>query len=399
MISEGMRFSCNGQPRRLMQACASVFSFVLTVFAALLLCSPAAAAQEGRHESYRLLTRDEGLDIVDAIPDHHRSLRGKHIKPDCSHLVNDIYDLAGFPYPYAKSADLYRGQASFVRVVSPQPGDLIVWRGHVGLVLDPRQHFFYSSLRSGLETEDYTSAYWRQRGTPRFYRYRAANDPTILTARQVTPLNDLESNFRTQLVSQSIADEPRTNVTSRGSLDPHPAGDDDSPDSHLPNTDEIAHSASSKAVINIGNKKPTTEQVQEAIFKTYQSVSQDLNADSLLHSKSPVAIFTQLRVERLGFKGKRGWADVSIDTEALLTSGRLDKLARHHEQRWEIQHAKSGWTITAPTQNIYVPRAFAVRIFAQQLAQLTDQSASGTDASSDSQEGHLAFLLNSLLNK
>jgi hypothetical protein len=398
MISERMRFSCNGQPRRLTQAWASAFSLVLTVFAALLLCPPpAAASQEGRREAYRLISRDEGLAIVAAISDHHHSLRGKRAKPDCSHLVNDIYDLAGFPYPYAKSADLYRGQASFVRVSSPQPGDLIVWRGHVGVVLDPRQHLFYSSLRSGLDTEDYTSAYWRRRGTPRFYRYRADNDPTILTARQATPRNDQESNFRTQLVSQSIADAPRTNVTSRDSLDPVPASDDDSPNSHV--SDEIAHTAPSKTVINIGNRKPTPEQVQEAISKMYQSVSQGLNADSLLHSKSPVAIFTQLRVERLEFKGKRGWADVSIDTEALLTSGKLDKLARHDEQHWEMQHAKSGWTITAPTQNIYMPRAFAVRIFAQQLAQLTEQSASGITTSSDSQEGRLASLLNTLLNK
>src|ERR1700722_3079631 len=398
MTSQCSRLSCNG-PAKLRHRLA-LFSFVLTVFAALLLCPPpAAASQEGRREAYRLLTRDEGMAIVDAISEHHRALHGKRAKPDCSHLVNDIYDLAGFPFPYAKSADLYRGHASFVRVSAPQPGDLIVWRGHVGLVLDPRQHFCYSSLRSGLDTEDYTSAYWRRRGTPRFYRYRAASDPTILTARQVTPRNNLESNFRTQLVSQSIAGEPRTNVTSQDSLDPLPASDDDSPNSHVSDTDEIAHTVASKTVINIGNKKPTTEQVKEAIFETYQSVSQDLNADSLLHSKSPVAIFTQLRVERLEFKGKHGWADVSIDTEALLTSGKLDKLARHDEQRWEMHHAKSGWTITAPTQNIYVPRAFAVRIFAQQLAQLTDQSITDVTVSAASEESQLASLLNTLLNK
>jgi hypothetical protein len=373
---------------------------VLTVAGALSLCPlRAAASQETHREAYRLLTRDEGLAIVDAISDHHRSLRAKRAKPDCSHLVNDIYDLAGFPFPYAKSADLYRGHASFVRVSAPQPGDLIVWRGHVGVVLDPRQHFFYSSLRSGLDTEDYTSAYWRRRGTPRFYRYRAASDQTILTARRIAPRSDLESNFRTQLVSESTSNEPRTNVTSRDSLEPLSSRDDDSPIQHVSNSEEIDRTAPSKVLINIGNKKPTIEQLNEAISKTYQSVSQGLNADSLLHSKSAVVIFTQLRVERLEFKGKHGWADVSIDTEATLTSGALDKAAHHDEQRWELQRAKSGWTITAPTQNIYVPRAFAVRIFAQQLAQLTDQTSASMTTTSDSQEGRLASLLNTLLNK
>ena len=381
-------------------ALALAFSYVLTAFAALSLCPlRAAASQEDHHETYRLLTRDEGLAIINSISDHHRSLRGKRAKPDCSHLVNDVYDVAGFPYPYAKSADLYRGHTSFIRVSAPQPGDLIVWRGHVGLVLDPRQHLFYSSLHSGPETENYTSAYWRRRGTPRFYRYRATANDSILTARRIAPRNDPDGNFRTRLVSQSTADEPRTNVTSRDSLESLPGSDDDSPTQKVSNAEEIDHAAPSKVLINIGSKKPTTEQVKEGISKAYQSVSQGLNAGSLLNSKSTVVIFTQLRVERLEFKGKHGWADVDIDTEATLTSGALDKAAHHDEQRWDMQRVKSGWAIVAPTQNIYVPRAFAVRIFAQQLAQLTDQSSSDVVVSSASEEGHLASLLNTLLNK
>src|ERR1700693_1144550 len=345
MTSETIRFSRNRRPRPSWHGLAVVFSCVLAVFAALSLCPlRAASSQEDHRETYRLVTRDEGLAIVDAISNHHQSPRGKRAKPDCSHLVNDIYDLTGFPYPYAKSADLYRGQASFVRVSVPQPGDLIVWRGHVGLVLDPRQHLFYSSLRSGLGTEDYTSAYWRRRGTPRFYRYRAVGDLIILTARRTSPRNDLQASFRTQLVSQSVTDEARTNITLRDSLEPPPTNDDDSPVQQAPHAEETNHKFSSNVLINIGSKKPTAEEVKEAISKTYQSVSQGLNADSLLHSKSPVVVFTQMRVERLEFKGKHAWASVSIDTEATLTSGVLDKAAHHDEQRWDMQRAKSGWT-------------------------------------------------------
>jgi hypothetical protein len=112
-----------------------------------------------------------------------------------------------------------------------------------------------------------------------------------------------------------------------------------------------------------------------------------------------VVIFTRLRVEHLEFKGKHGSADVGIDTEATLRSGTLEKAAHHDEQRWELQHAKSGWTVIVPTQNMYVPRALAVRMFAQQLAQLTDLSNSEVAVSSASEESHLASLLNALLNK
>jgi len=400
MTSECISTSPNNGPKPSTRRLAFLFCYVLLVFAAPSLCPlQAATSQEAYRETDYLLTRSEGLAIVDAISDHHQSLRSKRGKPDCSHLVNDIYDLAGFPYPYAKSADLYRGEANFVRVSAPQPGDLIAWRGHVGLVLDARQHRFYSSLRSGLQTEDYTSAYWRRRGSPRFYRYRASSNPTILTARHTSPQIDTQGGFRTQLVSQSVTDDSRTNVISRDSLEPVSSSDDAPPIHQVSEVEETNQAASSKVFINIGNKKPTPEQVKEAISKTYQSVSQGLNADSLLHCKSAVVIFTQLRVEQLGFKGKHGWANVSIDTEATLTSGILDKATHRDEQRWEMQRAKSGWTILAPTQNIYVPRASAVRIFAQRLAQLTDQSASGTAVSSDPEEGRLASLLNTLLNK
>ena len=90
---------------------------------------------------------------------------------DCSHLVHDLYEQLGFAYPYASSLDLYNGSEGFVRMRAPQPGDLIVWRGHVGIVVDPKKHSFFSSTSSGVRAADYDSDYWRARGRPRFYRY------------------------------------------------------------------------------------------------------------------------------------------------------------------------------------------------------------------------------------
>jgi hypothetical protein len=81
-------------------------------------------------------------------------------KRDCSHLVHAIYTRAGFPYRYARSSDLYVGTAEFRRVTRPQPGDLVVWRGHVGIVVNPAQHVFYSAMRSGPATDTYDAPYW-----------------------------------------------------------------------------------------------------------------------------------------------------------------------------------------------------------------------------------------------
>src|SRR5512140_2410138 len=93
-------------------------------------------------------------------------------KPDCSHLVHLLYARAGLIYPYEDSRVLYRGVDDFERVKRPQPGDLVVWLGHVGIVLSPEDKTFLSSVRSGIITESWDAPHWARRGHPHFFRYR-----------------------------------------------------------------------------------------------------------------------------------------------------------------------------------------------------------------------------------
>jgi len=116
----------------------------------------------------RLLSLKEGRAIAQRIAWGNDE---EGLAPDCSHLVHDLYEQAGYPYSYASSMALYRGTRHFLRVRFPHPGDLIVWRGHVGIVIDPREHTFFSSVSTGAQVQDYTSAYWRARGHARFFRY------------------------------------------------------------------------------------------------------------------------------------------------------------------------------------------------------------------------------------
>lgn len=118
--------------------------------------------------SHRLTKNDRKSLVAIALSDH---VQQEENESDCSHLVHTIYETAGFPYEYAPSDDLYVGVRSFERVKAPLPGDLIVWRGHVGMVIKPSKHTFFSSLRAGPGTDDYKSPYWKRRGVPRFYRY------------------------------------------------------------------------------------------------------------------------------------------------------------------------------------------------------------------------------------
>jgi len=97
---------------------------------------------------------------------------------DCSHFVQWLFERAGLYYGYAPSRILYAGMPGFKRVYHPQPGDLIVWPGHVGVVVDPDQETFVSALRSGVKTASYTSRYWKRRGHPRFFRYLGSPWPS-----------------------------------------------------------------------------------------------------------------------------------------------------------------------------------------------------------------------------
>ena len=126
-----------------------------------------ASGNHARHPN-RTLTADDGLAVISAALDP--KVR-RHAGHDCSHLVHAIYERAGFPYAYASSDDLYDGVERFQRIAHPRPGDLIVWRGHAGIVVRPSRHVFFSFMSAGPGIDNYETPYWISRGEPRFYRY------------------------------------------------------------------------------------------------------------------------------------------------------------------------------------------------------------------------------------
>ncbi len=128
----------------------------------------ALQAQDGARAKPRTLSADDRLAVIASALDARTP---RYAESDCSHLVHAIYERAGFPYTYASSDDLYVGVGGFQRVAQPQTGDLVVWRGHAGIVIRPSRHVFFSFLHAGPGTDDYRNSYWSTRGQPRFYRY------------------------------------------------------------------------------------------------------------------------------------------------------------------------------------------------------------------------------------
>src|SRR5713226_2206105 len=133
------------------------------------------------------LSPDDGLSVIAAALDARVQATRQR---DCSHLVHAIYLRAGFPYPYASSSDLYAGADDFQRVTHPQPGDMVVWPGHVGIVVNPAQGVFFSRLGRGPGVDAYGAQYWKERGPVRFYRYiksasaHVALTPAVLSQRR-----------------------------------------------------------------------------------------------------------------------------------------------------------------------------------------------------------------------
>jgi hypothetical protein len=124
--------------------------------------------RDSRPPAPQPLTSDDRLAILGTALDFRHRTRAAF---DCSHFIHALYQRAGFPYEYASSHDLYSGVDEFQRVPYPQPGDLIVWRGHAGIVTSATQHTFFSLLSTGPAVNHYDSRYWKRRGPSRFYRY------------------------------------------------------------------------------------------------------------------------------------------------------------------------------------------------------------------------------------
>jgi len=364
--------------------------------AGLLAKAQATAASQGSKS--RLLSAKEGRAIVDAARDQDQPTRGAQ---DCSHLVHETSLSAGFEYAYASSFELYDGNENFQRVRNPQPGDLVAWPGHVGIILNPREHSFYSLVSTGLEAQNYEGTYWRSRGRPRFYRYKVEK-AEILTAVKA-PAPSGVSNAAEQHDAAPALEE-RSPVAASASNRPPKAASErtrvvNGPPVLLapavaPTTFEVPQSI----IIATGNKLPTSSQVAEGISELSNASGNILRADDPSKLALPVVIFERLDVERLEIKRDHGWAHLQIDSRATIAGGETDYKRRREKVRWELRRTKSGWEAITPEDRAYVPNDVAVRNLAVQLARLTERDSAETDQETvRRQESQLANLLSALL--
>ncbi len=374
------------------------------------LCSIAAAPVVAQvavpvHEadsSPRLLTVEQGRSILDvawqqdAPEDRMR---------DCSHAVHLIYAAAGYDYPYASSFEIYAGNENFERVKNPHAGDLIAWPGHLGIVVDPLQHSFYSLVRTGLESQDYESAYWRSRGRPRFYRYKLESRGEVTTANTAGASKD--SNGHTRRIAGASVEERAAGENASSNRPPTEASEKraaiygpPAPRVSPASKDiEAAFEIPASVIIATGNKPPTREEVALGISELSDALGIQLKTDDPLKNQRPVVIVEQFSVERVDVKHDHGWVRLAVDSKVLISGGATQVRRRHEKVRWELRRTESGWEAVTPTDRTYVPHDVAVKNLAANLARLTESDGAAEHQQAVlRQESQLASLLNALLD-
>ena len=299
-------------------------------------------------------------------------------RSDCSHLVHAIYEKAGFSYKYQSSSDLYAGNEDFQRVWQPQPGDVIVWPGHAGIVVNPAQHTFYSALRSGFGVQPYDSVYWKGRGKPHFLRYIKARPFPVLAARRVTALQPAGLSSREV---EPIDDSPVAENVSESSV-PVPSN------AALP---------SSPAVVAVKSARPKARQIEAALSDHFQATDGAV-AQSPMNAQRPIIAFDRFEVQKVKAKGNIGWAQIHFRGFVALAGRNVQSEKPRDVQRFTMRRAGSGdWEILLPASVTYLPREVAVHTLAHQLAALTD---GGPDAAGKAdQQVQLARWLDVLLER
>ena len=355
-------------------------------------CSSAALAQSGAPARVSpTVTPGQGQAIVAATWTRERE-RGP--SPDCSHLVHEIYSIAGFRYPYTDSFDLYAGTANFVRVAKPQPGDLIVWRGHVGIVINPTERSFYSSLNSGLGTDFYDAPYWKARGPARFYRYIKAAGTRVTLAHvraartasepvNVTASADSESRESTSPFAEPT--EPQSDMATAAAEIYDPPAIDGS--AEIP----------SSILVPTAQRIPNSRNVAEAVSELNNAAANMLREYDSAQFTRRIVIYDKLAVEHVDVKGLRGWANIRIDSRIALTGERIERALHHEEVRWKLVRTTQGWEIVAQADCVYVPRDVAVHQLAARLTLLTQEIGATQTNSTVSEEAQIIRILSTLV--
>jgi hypothetical protein len=341
------------------------------------ICIPAVAQSAPEDLPVRPVSRVQGEVIVQAAWELRKGLDPK---PDCSHFVYAIYQQAGLDYTYASSSEIFSGIPGFKRVQKAQAGDLVVWPGHVGILVDPGEHTFYSSVVKGYALEDYRSHYWKRRGQPRFYRYlisdaqsaklrmRSEAAPVVATA----PKKSAPSIRDTSPATREAAQVPRAVSDDGGEADDNDSaepGPVTAAKTQEPETDSVSKSSDSTVADTVfvsSRPRPLPSEVQSALSHAVGANSQRA-LKSGLRSAQRVDVADQFRVAQITIQGRSGFVLVDVISNLSIENGQAHSHRQTVRRKLPLKRLTHGWMMTVPREKPFVAREQAIKILSASL--------------------------------
>jgi hypothetical protein len=290
-------------------------------------------------------------------------------KPDCSHLVHLLYARAGLIYPYEDSRVLYRGVDDFERVKSPQPGDLAVWLGHVGIVLSPEDKTFLSSVRSGIITESWIAPHWARRGRPRFFRYRIGPSANLtLLAAIMSDGPGIRNKDIATAGGPAAPARSEDHQTEDRRADPRNADAENEGAESGPRgvvADATAGDSTAFVAVIHQRKTPSKREIVAAILESGNARAQEFTAGRTLNLDHPISVFDRLEVTRIKMKHESGSVTVKLSETMSQEDGKV-LAARLTEREFSMLRRDGAWIISDPRQRTYLPQAQALGVFESQ---------------------------------
>ena len=365
-------------------------SFVTSV------CIPPSAHATSRETRPRLASPQEGEAIVQAA---WQLRHGLSAKPDCSHFVHAIYTQAGFLYRYAASRAVFAGIESFRRVTKPQSGDVIVWQGHIGIVIDPKEHSFYSSVTAGFAIQSYQSRYWTGRGSPRFYRFLVDDginpQPVLVNLALRTSTRDqVLSSLMQSLTAQPPVliqpDAPQILAQAVGSESPatesaqvRPAQTqeeraihsmiEDRPVETVANKVATNHTQNSTEVLVTSRATPAKKEVLAAIRRSVDANGERLLSGSL-ESQPSVSVVDRLKIVAINVQGNAGFADLEVTQMGTVEYGKAAPARATVVREMILSRQEQGWVLVIPQDLMCLNRDLAVMAITDHLTSVPHDS-------------------------
>lgn len=332
---------------------ALLFLSLLTLFAA-----PVTRAEADDDSTATvLLSPDQGEALAAFAVRSEKRIR---TKPDCSHLVHQLYARAGLIYPYEDSRVLYRGINDFQRVKKPQAGDLVVWLGHVGIVLSTEEKTFISSVRSGILAESWMAPHWVRRGHPRFYRYRIGPEADMNLLAKIMgeepQQTDTWTNARNGASAELPSPETRELDGPEQAIEPQNAR----------SMSEGGHDSNSVVALVNQRSVPNKRQIAAALMESSKAHARRLMDDETLDASRPFVAFSRLEVEKIKIKRENGSVTIRLSEIMSQEDGRILP-AKATERELKLFRRNDGvWVISDPQERTYLPEEQALEIFEHQ---------------------------------